>query len=265
MQLRPRTSHPLRPSDVQRYEDVTRGRQPPTPFGGTGPAGFVRAKPSSESSYAERSVGSVSPTDEFLQRTGSGLAQSKRGSLSASINEPRRAGHRARPLSSRSLGGMSQHSCRIEEWSGAPRMDAGAPSPAIHAADGTLVVAYRVAEPAAGAFQEGFALVQFTGVLQHTFGYPNDEALAGHPLFGAGLSLYAFNEVVRSPYVVELGARNAKSFPDSEPRFTQLRHWIVTFHDETLEVVGTSIGYLESVSSSSAREALREHAAHQVA
>lgn len=134
-------------------------------------------------------------------------------------------------------------------------MDTGAPMPAIHVSDEGLFVAYIVSEPMFNGDLEEFAIVEFCGVLQHTFGYPNDEALGGHPLYSSGLQFYEFNEVLESPYVTELGRRNAMSFPGTEQHYDKFRHWIVTFHDETLEVIGTTArvrGRLEAVSGLSA-------------
>ena len=93
-------------------------------------------------------------------------------------------------------------------------------------------------------------------MLQHTFGYPNDEALRAHPLYSSGLAFYAFNEIANSPSVHELAARNAKIFPGSEGRCLRLNHWIAAFHDETLEVIGDTIEFLGVVPARSASEAI---------
>jgi hypothetical protein len=157
---------------------------------------------------------------------------------------------------------MEKLDCRIEEWSGAPHMDTGAPMPAIVVLEAQLYVAYMVsAAELPTEFEERFAVVRFDGVLQHTFGYPNDEALPGHPLYPAGLKYYAFNEVVGSPYLRGLGERNAKTFPGTQEHYIKRRHWIVAFHDETLEVVGDSVTYLGTEDARSARDAIAQHAA----
>jgi hypothetical protein len=151
---------------------------------------------------------------------------------------------------------------RVTEWSDPPQMATGAPMPGIYAHDGDLYLAY-IVNRARVADHEEFAVIKFSGVLHHSFGYPNDEALGGHPLYKLGLSFYAFNVVSDSPYIKELGERNARVFPGTESMFRSLSHWIVTFHDETLEVVADSAqvagrvearnahsaihGYLESV------------------
>jgi len=128
-------------------------------------------------------------------------------------------------------------------------MDTGAPTPAVRAEGDTLTLAYRTQS-------DEFALVRFEDVVQHTFGYPNDEAFGGHPLYSRQVQLYAFNQVVGSPYLEELDRRNAVCFPGRPAGFTELKHWLVPFHDETLEVIGGTARVLGTVSASSALEAL---------
>ena len=131
-------------------------------------------------------------------------------------------------------------------------MDTGAPTPAIRARDGTLTLAYRTQN-------DEFAVIRFEGVHQHTFGYPNDEALGGHPLYSPEIHLYAFNEVVDSPYLQELDRRNAVSFPGRRAGFTEMKHWLIAFHDETLEIIGGTPQVLGTVAASNGSEALSRY------
>ena len=147
---------------------------------------------------------------------------------------------------------------KVTEWSGAPQMDTGAPLPAIHVAGNELYVAY--VTQTAGEY----AVVLFQGVQQHTYGYPNDEALAGHPLYKLGLQFYAFNEVTDSPQVKELTARNASVFPGGHNPFRSARHWVVSFHDETLEVIGSAVSSLGVVQTRSSEEAIAHAVQQQV-
>ena len=136
-------------------------------------------------------------------------------------------------------------------------METGAPMPGLLLRGSVLFVAYIVRDDdGVNEREECYAVVRFGGVLQHTFGYPNDEALGAHPLFSSGLALYAFNEVWNSPYVRELAARNAKTHPGSEASYLRRKHWIVPFHDETLEVIGDTVEFIRSVGASSAAEAI---------
>jgi len=68
-------------------------------------------------------------------------------------------------------------------------------------------------------------VLRLSGVAWYHFGAPTDEAVATHPLYAVGLGFYGFWEVLDSPRVPHGGA---------------LRHWVITFHDETLEVVAAS-------------------------
>jgi len=110
----------------------------------------------------------------------------------------------------------------VHEWFEPPPMDPGAPLPSVRMVGNRLWVAYlrRAPDEATGA------LLRFDGVADYHFGTPNDERLHTHPLYAAGLGFYGFYEAHGSSRLV---GREGK------------RHWIVTFHDETLEVVADEV------------------------
>jgi hypothetical protein len=127
-------------------------------------------------------------------------------------------------------------STRVIPWPDPPEMNAGAPLPVIHRVSDSLLVAYVCRNPQFPGWDSGVdpdhpgfdiwsAVLRFDGVAWHHFGAPNDEVLSTHPLHSIGLGFYGFWEVLDSPRV-------SKDRP--------LRHWVVTFHDETLEVVAAS-------------------------
>lgn len=155
---------------------------------------------------------------------------------------------------------------RAIEWTGAPQMDTGAPMPQIKLLEGReLLCGYIVSKRTiSNVSNEEFAVVAFHGVSQFTFGYPNDEALGAHPLYDHGISFYAFNQLEDSPYLKELGRRNASVFPGSESFWTSKQHYIVSFHDETLEVVCSGVDFLGSVGADSASDAINKLEAEQV-
>ena len=112
-------------------------------------------------------------------------------------------------------------------------MDAGSPEPAMHQDGDTSWVAYRCANPdfpgwGTGAapdhpgFDEYHAAIKFSGVSSIALGPPSDDRLHEHPLYGLGLEPYEFHRVEGSAAVAD--PANAS-------------HWIITFHDETLEVI----------------------------
>jgi len=85
----------------------------------------------------------------------------------------------------------------------------------------------------------GTATVEFVRCIVTSFGYPNDEALPGHPLYNSGLSAYDVFEVVDSPWIRRLTEQNRVAFP-STPDSTQ-RHFIFTFHDSTFECIADEL------------------------
>ncbi len=146
-------------------------------------------------------------------------------------------------------------------------MDTGAPMPHISLTTDRedLMCAYIVSEGTIEApSKEEYAVVVFRGITQFTFGYPNDEILGEHPLYPLGISFYAFNIIENSPYLHELGRRNATVFPGSENHFIKRKHFLVSFHDETLEVVCRDIDFLGRTEALNGEEAINTMKAEQV-
>lgn len=82
------------------------------------------------------------------------------------------------------------------------------------------------------------AMATFPGCSQVVFGYPNDEAQPGHPLY-ADWS-YGFYEVLESDWPRRLEAQNRVSFPHSTPRWEQ-RHFLVVCHEDLVEVLADDV------------------------
>lgn len=117
----------------------------------------------------------------------------------------------------------------VEIWAGPATMDTGAPEPVLVREADRLWVAYRAHDPdfpgwnhpSAGEYLdahrgEPIAVLVFEGVCECRFGPPSDERLHEHPLYGRGLDYYQFHRVRSRSETASL--------------------WIVTFHDQTLEV-----------------------------
>ena len=81
----------------------------------------------------------------------------------------------------------------------------------------------------------GFALVEFEDCLITKFGYPNDEALPGHPLYAkleeAG-GCYDIYKIKNSSWLKKVEDQNNVSFPGTTYK---RQHFIVLFHDSTFE------------------------------
>jgi hypothetical protein len=101
----------------------------------------------------------------------------------------------------------------ITEWLDPPRMDIGAPEPTIERDGENLWVAYRTQ-------REGhFAVLRFSHPGAFSVGEPSDETLDSHPSYRAGLQCRGFHEL-----------------HSASLRASGNRRWIITFHDETLDV-----------------------------
>lgn len=85
----------------------------------------------------------------------------------------------------------------------------------------------------------GTAIVEVERCHVTCFGYPNDEALPGHPLYTRGLSAYGVFAVRNSRWVRALTERNRVAFP-STPDSNQT-HFIISFHDSCFECIADSL------------------------
>ncbi len=114
--------------------------------------------------------------------------------------------------------------------------DAAVPAPHLWAGDtGPTVVIFRPAVVA--PTEEPLAVLRFPSCTIVKFGYPNDEALPRHPLYSNGLSYYGVFEVLDSSWSKALSDQNVVSYPNPTASESSGRHFVVTFHDSTLECI----------------------------
>ena len=85
----------------------------------------------------------------------------------------------------------------------------------------------------------GYAIIEFPLCQWNTFGYPNDEAIEGHPMYGKGFDAYGAFEVFNSPWARRMTEQNRVSFPDTED--STWRHLIFSFHESTFECLAERI------------------------
>ena len=102
-------------------------------------------------------------------------------------------------------------------WTVAPELGIPEP-PALVSESDTLWLAYF------RAGNDAIAVVRFTGVIEHHLSPINDEGLGRHPYASAGLKYYSFNELFGSQETLHWSVLKA-------------RHWVVTFKDNTLDVI----------------------------
>lgn len=113
----------------------------------------------------------------------------------------------------------------------------GAPMPLLAQGSRDAILVLRAQTAPGGEPKTGVIDVSMCWVSQ--FGYPNDEALSGHPLWGRGLGFYGIYEVLDSSWIARLDAQNRVAFPDFIP--SPKRHFIITFHDETFECLADDL------------------------
>lgn len=146
---------------------------------------------------------------------------------------------------------MRRVTAALQIWIDPVTMDTGSPDPTTIVDGSTLWVAYRARDPefpgwghaATDAYLErregveAFGVLRFDGVVQQHLGAPNDERLNEHPLWGKGLEFYQFHR---------LEADEAST------------RWIVTFHDETFDVIASTATASPLIFAANANEAIEK-------
>lgn len=117
--------------------------------------------------------------------------------------------------------------------------NAGAPAPIFFSSEDTTVLLF-YGQPTDGAHQRDRILVEAPGCVVAKFGYPNDEALPGHPLYPA-LSYYTVHEVLEPSWRQRIIEQNRVKFPLTPPHYARLRHFIITFQDSTFECLAQDL------------------------
>lgn len=102
-------------------------------------------------------------------------------------------------------------------WPDAPTPAIPEP-PALASDSDTLWLAYF------DAIDGAITVIHFDSVIDHHLSPINDEGMGQHAYAKAGLQFYAFNELVQTDETQRWSALKA-------------RHWVVTFKDNTLDVV----------------------------
>ena len=130
-----------------------------------------------------------------------------------------------------------------------PQSSVGAPLPWIVADEFTVVVAYylqdtppgwdgttiRIVGPDTPGIPIG--VVRFSHAYAHLAGPPNDEAFSGHPLASRGLRPYGAFLVASSSWIRALEQMNAVHPEHRASHFDSYQHFVLTFHDSSVECV----------------------------
>jgi len=128
------------------------------------------------------------------------------------------------------------------------RWDPGATEPVVVANERRTLFAFRQADADAMG-DDSFQTAEFVECASVRLGFPDDEVLRGHPLWGRGLEFYALHEVEDSSWLhlARSIARVHRSAPANP--LPDAKHFILTFHDSTLEAIASSVTPLAVYSS----------------
>ncbi|TPM30694.1 hypothetical protein [Mesorhizobium sp. B2-3-5] len=133
-----------------------------------------------------------------------------------------------------------------------PPLSAGAPLPHIFADEGRLLIAYlaNIPDPSfdgtnprsvsAATSNQTVVILAADPYLALQFGPPNDEKISGHRLHGLGLQPYSAFEVENSSWIGSLERANRSHSSHAPELLSGYRHFILTFHDSTIEFVAAS-------------------------
>jgi hypothetical protein len=114
--------------------------------------------------------------------------------------------------------------------------DAGAPMPFLISNGRQAAVIFYLTS---SDQSEAVGVIVFDRAYDVQFGGVNDEAIGGHPLFGAGLDLYAAHEVLNSEWITEAERRNSAHPCHNGGWHERMKHYVLCFHDETLECIAS--------------------------
>lgn len=114
------------------------------------------------------------------------------------------------------------------------RWSAGAPIPFVVASEQKCLLAFYGPDNE----DEHVRVVEFVNCRSVKFGFPNDEVLSGHPLWGHGLKPYAAHEILGSRWLAAVRDNESVHPQATKPvPYPATRHFLLTFHDSTVEAL----------------------------
>lgn len=143
----------------------------------------------------------------------------------------------------------------LEKINALPQSSVGAPIPVVLSDEHKLFLCYYIEDTPEGwdgttvkvvntdTADETVAVITFERYSTYKFGPPNDEAIAGHPLYKKGLKPYSIFKVKGSSWIEELEKMNSVHRYHDKKRFDALSHFIFVFHDSTFECVAEGMSF----------------------
>ena len=110
--------------------------------------------------------------------------------------------------------------------------------------------AWIVVEPRSDDTDAGWVCIRFHHAYGAVLGPPNDEARFGHRLWEAGLSeVHWCGEVLNSDWVHRLERQNSVHPRHDPERWTDIRHFVLIFKEDTFEVLCRDVSVVRRTSS----------------
>jgi hypothetical protein len=120
------------------------------------------------------------------------------------------------------------------------RPDAGVSGALVLQDEYDTQLAFRATTKESAGQRVAMAVVTFQRCILTRFGYPNDEARRGHPLYKRGLGFYGVFEVLNSSWALSVAVQNRLSFPQTPDDYAG-RHFVFAFHDSTFECLANDL------------------------
>jgi hypothetical protein len=119
--------------------------------------------------------------------------------------------------------------------------EAAYPNPILLATDQQTVLTFTAKRKSRDRkyINAGCAVIEFERCTVTKFGYPNDEALGGHPLNGKGIDLYGVFKVCNSSWIKQITEQNRIAFPNTPD--SKQTHFLFTFHENTFECIANGL------------------------
>lgn len=114
------------------------------------------------------------------------------------------------------------------------RCETGSPDPLLIQTEGDAYLTFSLYE------ERERGAIRFKRCQSAKFGYPNNEALSGHPLYRFGLILYDLQLVRNSPWLEEIKKMNRVHRSHDDSLHPHLNHYVFPLHDSTFECIAAS-------------------------
>jgi hypothetical protein len=127
-------------------------------------------------------------------------------------------------------------------------MDTGSPSPMIISNDSEIFLIFYAIDDFVDTtisqsdeiYDQNIYIIKFKSCIKYLFGSLSNETIHGHPYFKLGMRSYSFYELEESDLIKSLKNIDNIHRLYNENKWTDYKHYILTFHDNMFECVSKS-------------------------